>query len=313
MKYIYKFSFLLLLLAISSCSKGDVFTGSPLDSNIEKVQLVGTISTTETNVVSGQPFNLTVTLPQTFNVNVNVEATSFLPNTNRRSLGTVIIPAGQTTATFQMKAAGADSPDMPYHNNLQVYLSAISTDPLDTASGFIGKQYSISSNVLNLDFGDASLSVIDHSMCSVRLDYVGPHYRAASIPYNGLLYKVIKDGTLLASLPVSAAANSSTSVYGKSNYQSGDNYMNILNVAKNGTPTDGVYIMKIYAPKLITDPTPNMQCRFTIRFPDEKAKTLYCEVPNMPISATVAGGVEKLKIVKSDLNGAPHYEASIIP
>ena len=316
MKIIHNFLLLLFgTLLLTSCSEGDVFSGSPADTNIPKVTLVGTLSTTETNVVAGQPFEVQVGIPQTFDVNVNVEVTSFVPNTNKRFRGTVIIPAGQTSVAYQMKAPGSDTPDLPYHLNMKAYLSAITTDPLDTITGFKGKQYTLTSNMLDLDFGDAPLSSINHSICSVILDWEGPHYQIATTPYNGLAFKVIKDGTLINTLPQNAN-NVTTTVYGKSNSQQRNstiNNMNILNVAGNGSSTDGVYIMKVYAAKLITSPM-DVQCRFTIRFPDETAKTLYCVIPGMVANNNINSGFEKLKVVKTTTpSGDPHYEASIIP
>lgn len=307
-----------VVVTIYSCDKDDVFTGSPNDSDITKVELRGTISTTETEVVAGQPFPLTVTIPQAFDVNVSVEATSFVPNTNKRYRGTEIIPAGATTVTFQMRAPGSDTADMPFRTDMEVYLSAITTDPIDEKIGFDGVQYTLTSDKLLLLFGDSLLSVPDASVLSIRIDSEGPHYvsRPGAI-YNALNYRVIKDGVFQATIPAKATTGSTSnptynSFYGKSNVADKVE-LNILGVAENGSSTDGEYIIKIYPTKLISSPM-DLFSRFTLRFPDETAKTISILLPSLVAlpSATINAstpGIQVLKIDKSTgENDEPIFE-----
>jgi|JI10StandDraft_1071094.scaffolds.fasta_scaffold71903_4 hypothetical protein len=311
------FAFVIVLMT-SSCEEGDIFTGSPQDSGVAKVVLTGTISTPETEVVAGQPFPLTVTLPQSFDVNVSVEATSFVPNTSKRYRGTVIIPAGQTSITFQMRAPGAETPDMPFKTNMEVYLSSITTDPVDEEIGFKGVQYSLTSEKLTLDFGDSRLSVPDASILSVRIDSEGPHYQPGLANYNGLNYRVIKDGVFQATIPAKATTGTTAnpvynSFYGKSNVAS-EVVLNILTVAENGASTDGEYIIKIYPSKLISSPM-DLFSRFTLRLPDDSAKTISVFLPALVANTTInaSTGISVLKIVKStDGDGKPIFDVTVI-
>ncbi len=314
-----KFFAFVAVVTIFSCEKDDVFTGSPNDSGIAKVELVGTISTPETEVVAGQPFPLTVTLPQSFDVNISVEATSFVPNTAKRYRGTVIIPAGQTSITFQMKAPGSDTADMPFKSDMEVYLSAITTDPVDEKIGFDGVQYKLTSDKLLLDFGDSPLSVPDASILSIRIDSEGPHYnsRPGAI-YNGLNYRVIKNGVYQSTIPVKATTGPANnpvynSFYGKSNFADKVE-LNILSVAENGDSTDGEYIIRIYPSRLISSPM-DLYSRFTLRFPDETAKSISVLLPSLVANATINAttGIVVLKIVKTTLeNGKPNFEVTTL-
>ena len=309
-------SFFLLILV--SCTKNDVFTGSPNDTTIEKINLNGKISSTVTNVVSGQPFSLTVILPNTFDVDVLVEATSFIKDTNKKNKGTITIPAGQTTGSFQMKAPSADTDDLPYNLNMQVYLTAITTDPKNTSVGFYGKQYTISSNILDIDFGQASLAAPDHTLCDIRVDCIKPNYQPGLTVFNGLKYSVIKNSifTGSSSIPSTPALNSS--FYGTTNPKDPYLDLKILNEAKDGSSTDGTYIIKLYAAKLVS-PIMDVPVRFTVRFPDETAETFFTIIPSMSITTGTINqntvGFEKLQIIKStnQTTGAPVYIPSLIP
>ncbi|MCX6184621.1 MAG: hypothetical protein NTX74_06170 [Flavobacterium sp.] len=313
------FSALIIFILIVSCEKGDLVTGSPEDSDITKVQLTGLINTPDTEVVAGQPFPLSITLPRSFDINVSVEATSFIPNTGKRYRGTVIIPAGQSTITFQMRAPGSDISDMPFKTKMEVFLSAITTDPIREVIGFEGVQYSLNSNKLELDFGDSKLSSPNSSILSINIDSEGPHWNPnIGAIYNALNYRVVKNGVYQNTIPAKATTGSSlnpvyNSFYGKSNVADKVE-LNILNVAENGSSTDGEYIIKLYPTKLVSSQM-DLFARFTIRFPDDKAKTISLLLPglvaNTLINATT--GVQVLKIVKTTSDeGMPLYDIIVL-
>ena len=85
------------IITIISCSKGELVTGSPVDSNVEFVTLQGSITTPDSDVVANQSFPVTISLGTvTFPMDVSVEAIAFLPNLNKRSRKAFIIPAGES-------------------------------------------------------------------------------------------------------------------------------------------------------------------------------------------------------------------------
>ena len=176
MKKTYKISLLLLMFVfVISCTKGDVFTGSPVGTNVNFVTLTGTITTTETLVTAGQSIPVTITIPQTFPVDVNVQMTSFLPNINKKTTKTVTIPANQSTLVTTMNMPGGDSTPLPYSLAVQMYLTAITTANTDLPLGFSGYQYSLTSNVVTLDFGDTGVATSNPDRCSILFDFQYPN------------------------------------------------------------------------------------------------------------------------------------------
>jgi hypothetical protein len=190
----------LSIFLLVSCSKGEVFTGSPADSNVEFVTLQGSITTTETDVVASQSFPVTISLGSaTFSKDVSVEAIAFLPNSNKRSRKAFIIPAGQSSITSTMVAPSADALcTLPFNLDMKLYLTAITTAPNVIPKGFEGKQYSIVSDTLFLGFGDTSIPGTNSKRCGIRFDFQGP-YSGAGSNFNNLNINLKKNGSVIPS------------------------------------------------------------------------------------------------------------------
>lgn len=207
------------MITISSCSKGDLVTGSPVDSNVEFVTLQGTITTPDSDVVANQSFPVTVSLGAiTFPMDVSVEAIAFLPNSNKRSRKAFIIPAGESSITSTMVAPSGDATCvLPFNLDLKLYLSAITTAPEVTPKGFVGKQYSIVSDTIYLGYGDTSIPGVNSKRLGVRFDFEGP-YSGAGTNFNNLNIVLKKNGVATTSQSsmqgVSPLANTTRPLFG---------------------------------------------------------------------------------------------------
>ena len=211
-----------ILFASVSCSKDDVFTGSPIGTNLNFVTFRGTINTLETDVVASQSFPVTITLgdnpdtPEvdllTFPVDVSVEAIAFLPNLNKRARKSFVIPAGQNSIESTMTAPSGDATTtIPFDFDMQLYLSAITTAQSVAPRGFNGKQYTIVSDTLTLGFGDTSLGGANSKRCAIRFDFDGPYNGLTSGGFNNLDLVFKKNGTLYK---VASSASTTRPIYG---------------------------------------------------------------------------------------------------
>ena len=177
-----------LSFLIYSCSKEDDFTGSPLDSNVEFVNLQASISTLETEVMANQVFPVTISLGSiTFPMDVSVEAIAFLPNLNKRARKSFIIPAGTSLLTSEMTAPSGDAlgTDMPFDFELKLYITSITTAPDVTPKGFSGKQYKIVSDTVFLPYGDTTIPGLNTKRLAIRFDFDGP-YNGTTGGFNNL-------------------------------------------------------------------------------------------------------------------------------
>ncbi|GEP49351.1 hypothetical protein FNO01nite_00230 [Flavobacterium noncentrifugens] len=296
MKTLFKsILFIAVWASFISCEEGEVFTGEPDASKVEFVTLQGQIATTETAVVASQRFPVTITIPQSFPVDVSVEATSFLPNINRRARKTFLIKAGQTVLNDFMVTPGAEGAQtfLPFNSNIQVYLSAITSSGDAEIPGFAGKQYALTSNVLNLDFGETPLGGINPIRSVIRFDWENPNVGSSS--YNNLNIRLKRaDGTVVT---VSANSNAANFIYGTTTQTARYETLNFLNGAE-----DGVYIVEVWAARLISDPV-NLPYRFAIRFPDQTSKVISGVIPNLSLG-TVATAFPLLQITKSTPAGS---------
>lgn len=254
MKIAYSKLFILLSLSLLlfSCSKDDVFTGSPDESNI--ITLTGSIATTETSVLSSQRIPVTITIPQSFPMDVNVQATAFIPDNNKKATRTILIPAGQTSVVDYVTAPGADSSSLPFIMTVQLSLTGITTAPVvDVPPGFEGKQYKLTSNVLELEYGDTSVLVANAKRMAVRLDFQGPWGSQAGA--NNLNVVLTKNGNNVANTFLNNPQSTTTPFGGTlANSGNGNRYefLNFLDVPQklkifNKTVADsvaGVYTVK---------------------------------------------------------------------
>lgn len=257
-----KFFFVLPLLTfmVFSCDKGDVFSGSPLGSKLDFATLHGVISTPDTDVVASQSFPVTVSLgdnpdtPEidllTFPVDVSVEAIAFLPNLNKRTRKSFVIPAGENSVVSTMTAPSGDaSTTIPFDFDLQLYLSAITTAQNVAPRGFNGKQYTIVSDTLTLGYGDTSLGGANSKRCAIRFDFDGPYSGLSSGGFNNLDIVFKKNG---APFKVASSASTTRPVYGTTVNNARYETINFLDQAQeyklvNATIADsiaGVYTIK---------------------------------------------------------------------
>ncbi len=212
-KFLFNFKFSVLLVGIIgsmivlSCEQDDVFTGSPVDSDVSFVTLRGEVTTEETQLVPGQSFPITISLgdnldtPEvdvlTFPVDVNVEVIAFIKGQDRRSRLSFVIPAGENSIEATMIAPtlgiGGQTSVNYFDLDLQLYLSAIVTGSDVKPRGFQGKQYSLVSDTLNLGFGTTNFNeVADSQRCHIRFDWEGPWTGSSS---NNLDIVFKKNGT----------------------------------------------------------------------------------------------------------------------
>jgi len=299
MKIIHKiFVLSAMALFISSCEEGDVFTGSPIGTNVQFETLEGTISTSYTAITASQKFPVTITLPQAFAVDVNVEVIAMLPNSNKRARKYFVIKAGETVLNDFMNAPSADTGTiLPFNNNLKVYLSAVnSVSSPEVPFGFNGVQYSLTSNVIDMNYGDTAVTAVNANRFGVRFDWPGP-YSSLTAPnsVNNLNIRVKRDGGVI-SVPAGATQPVNGTTTSNARYET----VNIL-----ATAPDGEYTIEVFANKLETAPV-NLPYRFAIRFPDETVQVIEGVLNGLTLG-TAATAVPKLKIVKVTTAGVPTY------
>jgi hypothetical protein len=298
MKRIYKILFLLVTACfVSSCEEGDVFTGTPVGTNLQFETLQGTITTSETHVVSAQTIPITVTIPKSFPVDTKVQATAFLPNNGKRSTKSIDIPAGQTTVESTMQVPGADQSDLTFNSVLEIYLTGFTTgDEVDT-HGFPGKQYSMTSDKITLDYGDAALPALNPNRLIVRLDWEFPNNGNPS--NNNLNLSFRKNNNITTVAPNS---NTSAAVFGT---QTGTGRYETINI-NNAVAEDATYTINVFAAKLKTTPS-DIKYRFIVRFPNDTTKVFYGVLSGITVG-NAASSIPKLQIVKvTDGNGAVEY------
>ena len=301
MKISYKF-FLLLATAlfISSCDEDDVFTGSPVGTNVQFETLHGTITTTETAVVSSQVIPITVTIPRSFPVETKVQAMAFIPQTNKRTTKTVMIPAGALSASSTMTVPGAEQSDLPFHLNLELSLIAIATGDDVLPSGFAGKQYSLTSDKVILDFGDSAMPALNSSRFILRFDWEFPPNGSPVIGTNNLNLVLKKGG-----IPVTVTANTNNPIFGTVNNNASSNIRYKTINFSNALADDATYTVEVFANRLIASPS-DIDYRFLMRFPDDATKVYAGTLTGLTVTPA-SGAIAKLQIVKTTVGGIANY------
>jgi hypothetical protein len=294
MKNYYKLLVLFTIVLFFSCEKGEIFTGSPLDNGVSIETIVGIVTINESLIVDTQKVPITVTLPRTFDENVNIQATIFIPSTNKRVNTSFILPAGQSSITTEISSPPIDNVVLSYVIEAQVFLTALGTDPLKPSVGFDGKQYILTSNIAKFDFGpDTVAPNISSSRLSVRLDCESPKYSGATI-YNELNLVLKKNNGSIVQ-PI----NNTPASFGFSGTNStslSETRYDDINISNIDAPAD-TYTISIHARKLILTPS-NLKYRFVVRFPNKTIKT-YTGVLNDLVVTNASQAIVKLQIVKS--------------
>lgn len=280
-KIINIFYITILTSMFVSCDQNDRISGSP-EQNDDIITLTGTISSPETAVVAGQTIPFTATIPQTFEGDVDVEATAILPN-GVKTTSFVTIPAGQTTATGDIEVPASEAPVlMPFNNNMKMYLSAI----LLTV-GEEGTHYLLNSNEISLDFGDTARPDPNITRLRIAFDWKGPYGEAE----NDL------DLYLLRNEPGGGQTVVATS-FRAVRYE----FANLLNTA-----VDGTYIVAAEAYTLTYgSEIGTMPYRYVLRYPDNSVKTFSGTFTDF----TEGDFVEVLQIVKTTVDGVVSYNVT---
>jgi hypothetical protein len=306
MKKVYKIVLLLTVaLFVSSCDEDDVFVGTPVGTNVQFETIHGTISTPETNVVASQVIDITVSIPQAFAVETKVQAQAFLPQTNKRTTKTVIIPAGETSAESTMTVPGVEQSDLPFHLNLELSLIAIATGDDVLPSGFAGKQYSLTSDKVILDFGDSSMPALNNARFIVRFDFEFPPN--GTRPGTNNINLVFKKNGIATTIPANATQPNGfvNPIFGT--LVSGTLRSKIVTFV-NALAADGTYTLEGYSTRLISTPS-DVDFRFLARFPEDVSKVYPGTFTGLTVTPA-SGAVAKLQIVKTTVSGVAHYDVT---
>lgn len=293
----------LFVVIFYSCEKGEIVTGSPVDTGLPIENIVASISTAETVVVATQDFIVEVTLPQKFDVDVIVQAEVFVPELNTRIRRSVVFLVGETVKELKVTAPSAGAFILPYAKySVKVFLIGFNTAPNVVPAGFLGKRYAISSNILTLNYGSSDILTANGSRLGINLDFEGPDGASG----NNLDVVISRNGTII-NYP--AANNPTAPIYGTS-IDTDDNekfYMNSRNIPDNTT-----YVVALYATSLVISPN-NLKYRFTLRFPDESVKTFFGTLNNIVVgSSGTAVNVLQIKKTTIDVNGIPTVKYEVI-
>lgn len=166
----------IIFFLVAGCSDDDDqgIVGSVDGNNLEVVAIEGTISTTESFVLTGQKVPITFTLPRAFKDTVTVEITS-LSDGGKRARTYIVVPANQTTVTDEANAA--NSTTGRYEGSVTtMFLSGIALNTVEP-----GLHYLLSSNVLSLQTGDTSIPATNTTKFQVKLAWFYPGASNANI------------------------------------------------------------------------------------------------------------------------------------
>ncbi len=274
MKYINKFTILLFATIFVACSPDDdKFSGSPVD-NLNIIELTGSISTAETAVVAGQNFMVTVTIPQTFETDVLVEAMASVEG--NVTTASILVPAGATSGSGLIAApAGALAAIMPFNNNLSLKINAIVLTEVQ-----LGNHYLLSSPSINIDFGDSLMPDPNISRLTIRFDWEGPYGGGE----NDLDLYLFGSGGLVAQS------------------ETGSRYENVV---LSNNAADGTYTLSVGA-FTVVNPNIDIPYRFMFRFPDNTTKTIVGVFPALNAGDFINDVVTIVKTTNVD--GDAEYE-----
>lgn len=274
MKYINKIAILFFATLLVGCSSDDEkFSGSPV-GNLNIIELIGSISTAESGVVAGQDFMVTVTIPQTFQTDVFVEAVALVEG--NKTTASILVPAGATTGSGLIAApAGVPGAAMPFNNALTLNANAIVLAEVE-----VGNHYLLTSPSITIDFGDAVLPPPNISRLQIRFDWLGPWAGGQ----NDLDLYLVRGNALVA------AAETGT---------------RFENIALLNTAPDGEYSLFVGVWTVIGTNV-DMPYRFMFRFPDNSAKTVAGVLPSINAGDFLPNVLTFVKTTNAD--GFAEYE-----
>lgn len=172
MKNIYKYLSLVAFSAIllSSCTEEESLIGYPLDLGLTTVALEGTVSTNYPQTAEGRTIDVTVSIPQTFASDADVEVTATF-NSGAFTTATVSVPAGSTTGTGTITLPASDGFAVGFfglENYGSLQLTAILLDTVDP-----GVNYTITSASQPLQiFDEIQSSAYGEGVVAGRMTYL---------------------------------------------------------------------------------------------------------------------------------------------
>ncbi|WP_297763804.1 hypothetical protein [uncultured Muriicola sp.] len=171
MKNLYKYLSLVAFSAIllSSCTEEESLIGYPLDLGLTTVALEGTVSTTDTQTAEGRTIGVTVSIPQSFASDADVEVTATF-NSGAFTTTSVAIPAGSTTGSGTITLPASDGFDVGFDglaNYGSLQLTAILLDTVDP-----GVNYTITSASQPLQIFDAIQFPYGEGVVAGRMTYL---------------------------------------------------------------------------------------------------------------------------------------------
>ena len=295
---ILKYLIVTFIFFALSCEKGDVFTGSPVDSNLPVEQITGIITTKELNITAGQDYLIDVTIPFKFDTDVSVQAETFVPALNTRVRRSVVIPAGQLTKELKMTAPGRGNYILPYKLQAKVFLTSINTSSSEVPGGFKDKIYKITSNSIDLGYGDLRIADVSPNRLGITFDFEGPYLTSGNTTTINNLSLSLRRGGVITS--VGSLGATTAPLYGS---MTGSGRVKELNFNNTSTSLDGTYTLNAFANRLISTPR-DMPYRVVVAFPNDKIKTYIGIIPNMIVgTAITATPILQIKRETRQVNG----------
>jgi hypothetical protein len=250
--------FILTCIFFISCEKDDFFSGSPVDSGVNFINVKGSVATNELQLVPGQSFPITISLGDDlttsevdllkFPVDVNVEVTAFIKGQDRRTKLTFTIPAGENSIEATMVTpslgVGGQTSVSYFDLELQMYLTSLVTSADVTPSGFAGKQYKMVSDTLERPFGTTNFGESANPLrCHIRFDWDGPWGNTNNnldivFKKNGIPFKISND----AGRPVYGTTIATTRYESINFYDKSQEY-EIMNLSISDS-ISGIYTIK---------------------------------------------------------------------
>lgn len=305
--YIIAFSFLSF-----SCEKGEVFTGKPDPSIIQFENVPAIITTSEEWVSSGQTFPITIDIsPKVFDVDVSLQVTIAVQNTDRIARTIIDLKAGQSVVTSDVTSPNGPDNSTTFDNKISIFMSNISTASTVIPSGFLGKQYTISSNIKEVNlFNTAATTeseVIERTgyMCINYLfenDQIGG---STQTNFNNFDLIVRRNGVVITIPQTTPNLTNPVLYYGITVSSVGKRRFVAIN--KSLAP-DGVYILEIKTKKLFQPLSNIINSGFVVVNPEGKSRTYVTPLSNV----VVDGIIQKLQVTKTTVGVETQFEVVVL-
>lgn len=179
-------------------------------------------------------------------------------------------------------------------------LIAITTGDDVVPVGFAGKQYSLTSDKVVMDFGDSAMPGLNPNRFILRFDWEFPPNGSPVSGTNNLNLVLKKNGT-----PITITTSSTTAIFGTlTNSATSNTRYKTINF-NNALADDATYTIEVFANRLIATPS-DIDFRFLAHFPDDISKVYTGTLSNLTVTPA-SGALAKLQIVKSSVGGVARY------